>query len=262
MHPSVIRESAHGDADALSLPSPRGVSRFSPMLEPIRGGRDTSELHAIRGIIGQSPAMRRVIDQVNQVAGTDSTVLLLGETGTGKELFATQIHERSRRHARSMVRVNCGAIPSTLIESELFGREKGAFTGALARQIGRFEAAKHKPLEQVAAVVFAKIGAAEQARHRVGDGAVDDDVIGGKRRGQGGRLGGHGKILQGNKKARRRGGLTVGWLGVSASGRRHQPRHRAAAEASASHQVALRFEGRTSVIGATAKGLNSDGQVP
>ena len=72
---------------------------------------------------------------------TDSTVLLLGETGTGKELFATQIHERSRRHARSMVRVNCAAIPTTLIESELFGREKGAFTGALARQVGRFELA-------------------------------------------------------------------------------------------------------------------------
>jgi transcriptional regulator with GAF, ATPase, and Fis domain len=92
-------------------------------------------------IVGQSEAVRRVLDQIRQVAATDSTVLLLGETGTGKELFATQIHEQSGRHARAMVRVNCSAIPATLIESELFGREKGAFTGALARQIGRFELA-------------------------------------------------------------------------------------------------------------------------
>jgi transcriptional regulator with GAF, ATPase, and Fis domain len=80
------------------------------------------------------------------VASTDATVLLLGETGTGKELFATQIHELSARRGRSMVRVNCSAIPSTLIESELFGREKGAFTGALARQIGRFELADHSTI--------------------------------------------------------------------------------------------------------------------
>jgi PAS domain S-box-containing protein len=92
-------------------------------------------------IIGHSPAIRRVLEQVEQVAATDSTVLLLGETGVGKELFATQIHELSARRARPMVRVNCSAIPATLMESELFGREKGAFTGALARQIGRFELA-------------------------------------------------------------------------------------------------------------------------
>jgi transcriptional regulator with GAF, ATPase, and Fis domain len=82
-----------------------------------------------------------VLDQINQVAATDSTVLLLGETGTGKELFAARIHELGSRHVRPMVRVNCAAIPSTLMESELFGREKGAFTGALARQVGRFELA-------------------------------------------------------------------------------------------------------------------------
>jgi formate hydrogenlyase transcriptional activator len=92
-------------------------------------------------IIGQSAAVRRVLEQIRQVAGTDSTVLLLGETGTGKELFATQLHELSGRRDRAMVRVNCAAIPATLMESELFGREKGAFTGALARQIGRFELA-------------------------------------------------------------------------------------------------------------------------
>jgi formate hydrogenlyase transcriptional activator len=93
------------------------------------------------GVVGQSAAIRRVQQQVHQVAETDATVLLLGETGAGKELFASQIHELSRRRSRAMVRVNCGAIPATLIESELFGREKGAYTGALSRQIGRFEVA-------------------------------------------------------------------------------------------------------------------------
>jgi transcriptional regulator with GAF, ATPase, and Fis domain len=92
-------------------------------------------------IVGRSAAVARVLEDVDRVAATDSTVLLLGETGTGKELFATQIHERSARRGRSMVRVNCSAIPATLMESELFGRERGAFTDAHARQIGRFELA-------------------------------------------------------------------------------------------------------------------------
>jgi transcriptional regulator with GAF, ATPase, and Fis domain len=92
-------------------------------------------------VMGQSPAIRRVQDEVNQVAPTAATVLLLGETGTGKELIASAIHDRSPRRPRTMVRVNCAAIPSALIESELFGREKGAYTGALARQTGRFEVA-------------------------------------------------------------------------------------------------------------------------
>jgi len=92
-------------------------------------------------IVAESEAMRRVLKQVEQVAATDASVLLLGETGTGKELVATMIHERSARRGRPMVRVNCAAIPATLIESELFGREKGAFTDALTRQLGRFELA-------------------------------------------------------------------------------------------------------------------------
>ena len=92
-------------------------------------------------IMGQSAAIRSVLDAVDQVARTGATVLLSGETGTGKELVATAIHERSPRGARAMVRVNCAAIPTTLIESELFGREKGAYTGALSRQTGRFELA-------------------------------------------------------------------------------------------------------------------------
>jgi formate hydrogenlyase transcriptional activator len=97
-------------------------------------------------VVGESGALRKALKQVEQVAGTDSTVLLLGETGTGKELFAAQIHELSARRGRTMVRVNCAAIPDTLLESELFGREKGAFTGAIARQVGRFELANHSTL--------------------------------------------------------------------------------------------------------------------
>jgi transcriptional regulator with GAF, ATPase, and Fis domain len=92
-------------------------------------------------MVGAAPAIRRVLEQIRQVAATDATVLLLGETGTGKELLATEIHNLSARRGRTMVRVNCAAIPSTLLESELFGREKGAFTGADTRQIGRFEMA-------------------------------------------------------------------------------------------------------------------------
>src|SRR5215213_3339067 len=90
---------------------------------------------------GQSAALRRALEQAERVAATDSTVLLLGETGTGKELFASYIHERSPRRHRPMVCLNSAAIPSTLIESELFGREKGAYTDAVDRQAGRFELA-------------------------------------------------------------------------------------------------------------------------
>jgi PAS domain S-box-containing protein len=103
--------------------------------------REVAERSGFSKIVGRGAALRRALEQVHQVAATDSTVLLLGETGTGKELFATQIHGLSARRNRAMVRVNCAAIPPTLIESELFGREKGAFTGALARQVGRFEVA-------------------------------------------------------------------------------------------------------------------------
>ncbi len=92
-------------------------------------------------IVGRSPAIRHALTLAEQVAATPSTVLLVGETGTGKERFASFIHNASPRHARHMVRINCSAIPSALIESELFGREKGAYTGALSKQIGRFELA-------------------------------------------------------------------------------------------------------------------------
>ncbi len=90
-------------------------------------------------IIGRSQAIKKVLDLAEQVAGTDSTVLIIGETGTGKELLAHAIHDMSSRRNRTMVTVNCSALPSNLIESELFGRERGAFTGACSKEIGRFE---------------------------------------------------------------------------------------------------------------------------
>ncbi len=97
--------------------------------------------HNFEEIIGESPALKSVLSQVETVAPTDSTVLIQGETGTGKELIARAIHNLSRRHERTFVKVNCAAIPTGLLESELFGHEKGAFTGAIAQKVGRFELA-------------------------------------------------------------------------------------------------------------------------
>ena len=97
--------------------------------------------HAHGEITGKSAAIRKVLRQVEQVAPTGSTVLISGETGTGKELVARAIHRLSPRHGRLMVSVNCAALPSGLLESELFGRERGAYTGAMTRQVGRFEVA-------------------------------------------------------------------------------------------------------------------------
>jgi formate hydrogenlyase transcriptional activator len=93
------------------------------------------------GIIGNSPALLKVLEMVEMVAESDSTVLLLGETGTGKELVARAIHERSGRKRQAFVKLNCAAIPAGLLESELFGHERGAFTGAIAQRVGRFELA-------------------------------------------------------------------------------------------------------------------------
>src|SRR5215469_7879555 len=97
--------------------------------------------YSFEDIVGKSAALRKVLDQIAIVAPTGSTVLLHGETGTGKELFARAIHNRSPRRERTFVRLNCAAIPSGLVESELFGHEKGAFTGALMQKRGRFELA-------------------------------------------------------------------------------------------------------------------------
>jgi two-component system, NtrC family, response regulator AtoC len=117
----------------------------------VAGERSRRELTRLRGeleraagfdaIVGASPEMRQVFSLVEQVADADATVLLRGETGTGKELIARSLHRRSRRGDRPFVAVNCSAVPAGLIESELFGHEKGAFTGAVARRVGRFEQA-------------------------------------------------------------------------------------------------------------------------
>jgi PAS domain S-box-containing protein len=104
--------------------------------EEIKGNNNFEE------IVGQSPVLTAVLDNVRRVAATDSTVLIVGETGTGKELIARAIHSNSRRKDKPLIKINCAALPAGLVESELFGHEKGAFTGALARRVGRFELAQ------------------------------------------------------------------------------------------------------------------------
>ena len=114
-----------------------------------RTSRPRHEIKVLQGsrlIVSDGVAVKQAVAQVEQVAPTPATVLLIGETGTGKEVFAQAIHDLSPRHHRPMVGVSCAAIPSALIESELFGRERGAYTGALSRQIGRFEAANQSTL--------------------------------------------------------------------------------------------------------------------
>src|SRR5437660_238425 len=109
--------------------------------ETIALREDLDRASMFEEIVGSSPALQRVLAQVAKVAQADSTVLILGETGTGKELVARAIHKRSRRASGAFIGVNCAAIPPSLVASELFGHEKGAFTGAVQRRLGRFEAA-------------------------------------------------------------------------------------------------------------------------
>src|SRR5262249_20341599 len=102
---------------------------------------DIKTFHDFDEIVGESAVMRDTLERLTQVAPLNCVVLLLGETGTGKELFARAAHAHSRRRSRALVRVNCAALPPSLIESELFGHEKGAFTGAVGMRVGRFELA-------------------------------------------------------------------------------------------------------------------------
>ncbi|MDR3636927.1 MAG: sigma 54-interacting transcriptional regulator [Isosphaeraceae bacterium] len=103
---------------------------------------EIKSVHNFEEIVGRSPALQGVFDKVARVAPTDATVLITGETGTGKELIARAIHSRSRRAGKPLIKVNCAALPAGLVESELFGHEKGAFTGAFSRRLGRFELAE------------------------------------------------------------------------------------------------------------------------
>jgi len=125
-----------GDLEATG---PVSVSRLGD--QQLQVEPEISPEYYFEGIVGRSTAVQKVLEQVAIVASTDSTVLLHGETGTGKELIARAIHKLSPRRERSYVRMNCAAIPSGLLESELFGHEKGAFTGALMQRKGRFELA-------------------------------------------------------------------------------------------------------------------------
>ena len=120
---------------------PSAAAPFAPVYTRESLAHEISGPVAKDGIVGHSAALKRALEQVERVAATDSTVLLHGETGTGKELFASRIHQLSVRRGRAMVCVNSAAIPATLIESELFGRERGAYTDANSQQIGRFELA-------------------------------------------------------------------------------------------------------------------------
>jgi formate hydrogenlyase transcriptional activator len=125
-----------GDLAATSLVKVSGLGD-----QQLYQDSEISSEYCFEGIVGKSAALQKVLEQVAIVAPTDSTVLLHGETGTGKELIARAIHNLSVRHQRTFVRLNCAAIPSGLLESELFGHEKGAFTGALMQRKGRFELA-------------------------------------------------------------------------------------------------------------------------
>jgi transcriptional regulator with GAF, ATPase, and Fis domain len=123
-----------------------GIKKINHGPPAVNGGNGISKgaiklSEGYHGIIGRSGPLRQVLHLAEQVAPTDSVVLLIGETGTGKELLARAIHRLSSRRERRIVEVNCAALPDTLVESELFGRERGAYTGAMTRQIGRFEAA-------------------------------------------------------------------------------------------------------------------------
>ena len=127
--------------DGSVLAIDRGPIASQQLYRINRGAKQHQEARADLGIVGTSAAIASVLDQIEMVAPTDSTVLIQGETGTGKELFAQAIHTLSRRRTAPLVTLNCAAIPAGLLESELFGHERGAFTGAMTQRIGRFEMA-------------------------------------------------------------------------------------------------------------------------
>jgi formate hydrogenlyase transcriptional activator len=125
-----------------TVPARKTIAPLSSTVnEDLSLGENVVAVEDFEGIVGQSSALRQVLQLVETVATSGSTVLLLGETGTGKELIARAIHDRSRRKNRTFIKLNCAAIPTGLLESELFGHERGAFTGAITQKIGRLEVA-------------------------------------------------------------------------------------------------------------------------
>jgi len=129
------------DPDELLIVIERFIKHRDLELENVRLQREVGECKQFQHIIGTSPAMQAVFEKIEAVAKTDSAVMIYGESGTGKELVADAIHSLSQRKDRPFIKINCAAIPETLLESELFGHEKGAFTGALQRRRGKFEIA-------------------------------------------------------------------------------------------------------------------------
>ena len=137
-------ETVAGNVDRVAEAQPTTLRRCQSAAGPTNltsGARENGKGQVFEGIVGRSAAFQRALQEVELVAPTDSGVLILGETGTGKELVARAIHNLSARRNRPLIKLNCAAIPSGLLESELFGHERGAFTGALMRKAGRFEAA-------------------------------------------------------------------------------------------------------------------------
>ena len=133
-------QAVHSISVDITIESSLSGTSSPPSAEPLPPRR-AQTVHNFEEIVGRSPAMLTVLDMVGRVAPTDATVLVVGETGTGKELMARAIHSNTARAAKPLIKVNCAALPTGLVESELFGHEKGAFTGAIARHIGRFELA-------------------------------------------------------------------------------------------------------------------------
>jgi DNA-binding NtrC family response regulator len=147
--PTVVVESIKAGADdyvLISSSAAEVVGRLATALAAVPSGPEADGVpdasQVLEDIIGRSAPMQRVFERIKKVAGSDSTVLVLGESGTGKELIARAIHALSARSSGPLIPVNCGAIPEELLESELFGHEKGAFTGAIKTRLGRFELAK------------------------------------------------------------------------------------------------------------------------
>jgi transcriptional regulator with GAF, ATPase, and Fis domain len=154
--PAVVGDRLQALAGLLALAerfghAPRRLANASaprplPLIEAAGVDRADPDAAGFEGIVGDSPAMRAALKRVLEVSATDASVVMVGQTGTGKELFARALHRRSRRRAQPFIRVNCAALPPTLIESELFGHERGAFTAAAATRRGCFELAHHGTL--------------------------------------------------------------------------------------------------------------------
>ncbi|MBI4798759.1 MAG: sigma-54-dependent Fis family transcriptional regulator, partial [Desulfarculus sp.] len=135
------------DEDSLVFAVEQGVQYKRLRRENGERRREINQKYDVQNIVGQSRPMQDVFRMIHKVAATDASVLILGESGTGKELVARAIHAQSARAERPLVPVNCGAIPAELLESELFGHEKGAFTGAIKTRLGRVKGLGHKRLQ-------------------------------------------------------------------------------------------------------------------